>query len=94
MCSLGSMMSVVCSLDLRDGCHNSKVCTGAIAGLVSITAGCGVIEPWAGIIAGAVSAPIYLYGDELMDYLQIDDPVGAFPVHGRFSKYRTVGKVA
>lgn len=59
-----------------------QACTGALAGMVAVTAGCGIITPWAAIICGAVSAPIYLYGDALMERLQIDDPVGAFPVHG------------
>lgn len=60
----------------------AQVCTGALAGLVAITAACSVVEPWAALICGAVAGVIYIYGEQLMEKLEIDDPVGAFPVHG------------
>jgi ammonia channel protein AmtB len=33
-----------------------------------------VVEPWAAVICGLVSAPFVVFGDDLMDRLQIDDP--------------------
>lgn len=59
-----------------------QICTGTLAGLVAVTAGCGILEPWAGIIGGAIAGPIYMFGEDLLERLEIDDPVGAFPVHG------------
>ena len=55
---------------------------GALAGLVAITAPCAYVEPWAALVIGAVAGYVVVRGVELLDKLQIDDPVGAFPVHG------------
>jgi ammonia channel protein AmtB len=60
----------------------AQCATGALAGLVSISAGCSVIEPWAAIVAGGIGGCIYVYGSALLEWCKIDDPVGAFPVHG------------
>ena len=55
---------------------------GILAGLVGITAGCATVEPWAAVVIGAVAAPVMYVGVLALDRLRIDDPVGAFPVHG------------
>lgn len=41
------------------------VCNGVLAGLVSITAGCSVIQPWAAIICGAVAAVVFVVADDI-----------------------------
>jgi len=55
---------------------------GALAGLVGITAGCSVVTPISAIIIGAIAGIIVIYSILLLDKLNIDDPVGAVPVHG------------
>jgi Amt family ammonium transporter len=60
----------------------SMAMNGALAGLVAITAPCACVEPWAAIVIGAIAGVIVVLGVELLDKLQIDDPVGAVPVHG------------
>ena len=60
----------------------SMAMNGALAGLVAVTAPCAYIEPWAAIAIGAIAGYVVVRGVELLDKLQIDDPVGAFPVHG------------
>jgi Amt family ammonium transporter len=55
---------------------------GALAGLVGITAPCAFVEPWAAIVIGIVAGYLVVRGVEILDSLMIDDPVGAFPVHG------------
>jgi Amt family ammonium transporter len=60
----------------------SMAMNGALAGLVAITAPCAFVEPWAALVIGAVAGYLVVRGVELLDKLQIDDPVGAFPVHG------------
>ena len=55
---------------------------GILAGLVSITASCNVVEPWAAIVIGALGAVCYCLSCRLMNCLQIDDPLEATQVHG------------
>ncbi|GIL45375.1 hypothetical protein Vafri_2625 [Volvox africanus] len=58
-------------------------CNGVLAGLVAVTSGCAVIEPWAAIICGLVAAVIFCIVDHFTLYvLKVDDPVSAFPLHG------------
>ena len=54
---------------------------GAISGLVAITAGCGVVEPWAAVATGFVSGFLYLGGSKLLLVLRLDDAVDAIPCH-------------
>jgi len=59
----------------------SVALNGALSGLVSITAGCTVIEPWAAIIAGVVGGLLLVIVSRLLVRLRIDDAVDAIPVH-------------
>jgi len=55
---------------------------GALAGLVAITSGCAVVEPWAAVVIGICAAPIFLGAAALLLKLRIDDPLNASPLHG------------
>jgi len=55
---------------------------GALAGLVGITANCDQVTQVSAILIGAVAGVLVVAGILLLDKLRIDDPVGAFPVHG------------
>jgi len=55
---------------------------GALAGLVGITANCDQVALWASLVIGAVAGVLVVLGVVMLDKLKIDDPVGAFPVHG------------
>ena len=54
---------------------------GALSGLVGITAGCSVVEPWAALIIGIVAGWTYIFWSKLLIKLKIDDAVDAIPVH-------------
>ena len=53
-----------------------------LAGLVSVTAGCSVIEPWAAIVIGAIGAIVFKLWSIFMKRMKIDDVVDAVAVHG------------
>ncbi len=54
---------------------------GAIAGLVSITAGCATMPTGFAILTGLLAGPVMVGGARLLERLRIDDVVGAVPVH-------------
>ncbi len=55
---------------------------GFLAGLVAITCPCYWVSPGGSILIGAIAGVIVVLGVELLEYLRIDDPIGAVPVHG------------
>ena len=55
---------------------------GILAGLVTITAGCASVEPWAAFIMGGMGSLTYCLSCLAMNKLKIDDPLEAFQVHG------------
>jgi len=55
---------------------------GVLAGLVSITANCHIVEPWHAILIGTVGAILLLLGHFGLKKLRIDDPCDASVVHG------------
>jgi Amt family ammonium transporter len=55
---------------------------GSLAGLVAITAPCAFVTPGASLVIGVVSGVIVYFGTAMMEKIKVDDPVGAFPVHG------------
>ena len=54
---------------------------GAIAGLVSITAGPDIVDHYWAVIIGAVGGVIIVVGIKLLENLKVDDVVGAIPAH-------------
>ena len=55
---------------------------GALAGLVSITAPCAIVSPASAIWIGVTGGFVIVLGERLMNIIKVDDPCGAFPVHG------------
>lgn len=60
----------------------NSMMNGILGGLVSITAGCSVVEPWAAMVIGFLGGFIYYGWNALLYRLQIDDVLGASAVHG------------
>jgi ammonium transporter, Amt family len=55
---------------------------GFLAGLVAITCPCYWVSPAGSLIVGGVAGVVVVAGVELLEWLRIDDPIGAVPVHG------------
>lgn len=63
---------------------------GALAGLVSITAGCNDVLPLSAVIIGAAAGILVVFSVIMIDRLKIDDPVGAISVHGVIGAWGTL----
>ncbi len=55
---------------------------GFLAGLVAITCPCYWVSPFGAVMIGAVAGVVVVLGVELLEWLRVDDPIGAVPVHG------------
>ncbi|CAM0903853.1 unnamed protein product [Alopecurus aequalis] len=60
----------------------TDVCNGMLGGFAAITAGCSVVDPWAAIICGFVSAFVLMGLNMLSARLKYDDPLEAAQLHG------------
>nr|WFG70348.1 AMT1.1 [Azolla pinnata] len=58
------------------------VCNGLLGGFAAITAGCSVVDPWASIVCGFVSAWVLIGLNLLAEKLKFDDPLEAAQLHG------------
>ena len=69
---------------IKNGKPDVSMCLNAsLAGLVAITAGCADVDAIGAGIIGIVSGILIVVAVEFVDIkLKIDDPVGAFSVHG------------
>lgn len=55
---------------------------GSLGGLVAITAGCATMSMGHAIVTGLIAGVIVMLGTLMLEMLQLDDAVGAIPVHG------------
>ena len=68
----------------------TMVINGVLAGLVSITAGCNVVDPLSAIIIGFIAGILVDVAVLFFDKMKIDDPVGAIAVHGINGLFGTI----
>jgi Amt family ammonium transporter len=54
---------------------------GFLGGLVAITCPCYWVDPVGAFFIGVVAALVVVWGLDALEYLRIDDPIGAVPVH-------------
>jgi ammonium transporter, Amt family len=78
----GGLAAMLCSYYMSKKWDVSFTINGFLAGLVAITCPCYWVSPLGSIILGSVAGVIAVAGAELLEYLRIDDPIGAVPVHG------------
>src|SRR5262249_22248234 len=63
---------------------------GFLAGLVAITCPCYWVSPTGSVLLGGIAGVLVILGIDLLEYLRIDDPIGAVPVHGMFGIWVTL----
>lgn len=78
----GGLIATLCSWGVFGKPDLSMGLNGILGGLVGITACCDCMTTWMALVVGAVAGVLIIFGVLMLDKLQIDDPVGAFPVHG------------
>lgn len=81
----GSLTAMFCALwygPFKGKFDTGFAINGLLAGLVAITAPCYWVSPFGSIILGGIAGIIVFAGVYFMEYLRIDDPVGAVSVHG------------
>lgn len=69
---------------VKNGKPDVSMClNGSLAGLVAVTAGCADVDAIGAAVIGLVSGILIVVAVEFVDIkLKVDDPVGAFSVHG------------
>ena len=55
---------------------------GFLGGLVAITAPCYYVNSTGAVLIGLVGGVVVVFGIDLIEWLRIDDPIGAVAVHG------------
>ena len=76
--ALGAMATMAL---LRSKLMMTLTLNGSIAGLVSVTAGCHLMEPGFAVLTGFVGGALSVLAAPLLDRLRVDDVVGAVSVH-------------
>ena len=80
-CAAG-LMAMAVGYSLSKKWDVSFTVNGFLAGLVAITCPCYWVSPTGSILLGGIAGVIVVFGAELLEWLRIDDPIGAVPVHG------------
>ena len=80
--SMGGIMATILSKAITGQYDISLGLNGVLAGLVSVTANCAVIDPWHAVLIGGIGAVFFFAGHYLLFLVKIDDPCDACIVHG------------
>ncbi|KAJ6403660.1 hypothetical protein OIU84_011962 [Salix udensis] len=79
---LGPFLAVVWVRLLVGHWNVTDVCNGLLGGFAAITGGCSVVDPWAAVLCGFVSAWVLIGCNKLAEKLRYDDPLEATQLHG------------
>ena len=78
----GAIFALVTSWVLDKKPDLTMALNGILAGLVGITANADIVSNVSAILIGVISGILVIAGIKLLEVAKIDDPVGAWPVHG------------
>src|SRR6476646_8442662 len=63
---------------------------GFLAGLVAITCPCYWVSPFGAICIGAIASVVMVLAVDFVEWLRVDDPIGAIAVHGACGIFGTI----
>ncbi|QDU95112.1 ammonium transporter [Lignipirellula cremea] len=86
----GGLASLLCAVVVERRPVVSHVINGVVAGLVSITASCHIMEPAAAMLIGAIGGCVCSGATWLLPRLKIDDVIGAVPAHAVAGAWGTI----
>ncbi len=66
---------------LKHRSYMEAIFSGALGGLVAITASSNILEPMQAFFIGLITGIIVIFGSELLEKFRIDDAVGAVSIH-------------
>lgn len=69
-------------LFIKGHSYMEAVFSGALGGLVAITAGSNYLQPLQAVMLGFISGSVVVFSSLLLEKLGLDDAVGAVPIHG------------
>ena len=78
----GGVMAMILAWIMFKKPDLSMALNGILAGLVGITANCDSVTNGEAILIGTIAGILVVLAIILLEKLRIDDPVGAWPVHG------------
>ena len=78
---IGGLIVMVLSYLTYQKFDITMILNGALGGLVAITAGADVVNPYEALLIGAIGGFLVFYAVPFFDKLKIDDPIGALSVH-------------
>lgn len=78
----GAVGALITMMLLRKKLLMTLTVNGALAGLVSITAGCASMTPLYAVVTGLIGGAVMIFTTLMLEKMKIDDVVGAIPVHG------------
>lgn len=89
--AMGGLTLIICGYFLDDGHFKpDRTINGILGGLVAITAGCNLVDLHGALLLGFGGAVMVMFGTWLLEKFQIDDVVGAVPVHGFAGAFGTI----
>ncbi|KAL6724628.1 hypothetical protein Aduo_019499 [Ancylostoma duodenale] len=77
----GGITSLLISRFVTRRIEVDMIIDGMLASLVSSSACCGCFTPWQAVIVGSFGAGFALLSYPLLEWAEVDDPVGVIPVH-------------
>ena len=78
---VGAIGAGVLGYAVRQQANVTQFIKGVLGGLVAISASCYAVSTPIAAIIGLVGGMVVIFTDEMLEYLKIDDAVGAIPVH-------------